>query len=315
MSKQDRQGARTVADLEQRYNFGKSFAEVQGFADDARRAADDAQEAAEKMENLFAGDIYMTGKFQSTSEGYLPPTMDDVHYVLRQVVFGSEEYPTPEGANFDLNGDGVVDADDVHLMHDVIRGNAKLELCRGAEKRPVTICIDMSNPEKAIRIYGTNMWGTETEMYIGSIASDSSFVSKESMKTIIQQDDESTFRYVGTNGDKEYFNPPMEVGVEYRTTERWNGKPVYTKRLEFALPATSGVTSTALDILASSYPTFIEFKMYAADSTFVHDVNCNGWTGGYAYLWTNNTDWYVNYVSNGDNSGYTANVIVKYVYG
>ena len=27
----------------------------------------------------------------------------------------------------------------------------------------------------------------------------------------------------------EWENPPMSIGVEYRTTERWNGKPVYTK--------------------------------------------------------------------------------------
>jgi hypothetical protein len=27
----------------------------------------------------------------------------------------------------------------------------------------------------------------------------------------------------------EWVNPPMEVGVEYRTTERWNGKAVYVK--------------------------------------------------------------------------------------
>ena len=26
----------------------------------------------------------------------------------------------------------------------------------------------------------------------------------------------------------EWVSPPMEIGVEYRTTERWNGKPVYT---------------------------------------------------------------------------------------
>lgn len=28
-------------------------------------------------------------------------------------------------------------------------------------------------------------------------------------------------------------NPPMQVGVEYRTTERWSGMPVYTKLIEF----------------------------------------------------------------------------------
>lgn len=30
-------------------------------------------------------------------------------------------------------------------------------------------------------------------------------------------------------------NPPMELGVEYRTTERWNGKPVYTKLMNYGM--------------------------------------------------------------------------------
>ena len=33
-------------------------------------------------------------------------------------------------------------------------------------------------------------------------------------------------------GDWEYLNPPMNLGVEYRTTERYLGKPVYTKVVE-----------------------------------------------------------------------------------
>ena len=39
--------------------------------------------------------------------------------------------------------------------------------------------------------------------------------------------------------DMEYVNPPMVAGVEYRTTERWNGKPVYTKLIDFGLSANS----------------------------------------------------------------------------
>ena len=31
----------------------------------------------------------------------------------------------------------------------------------------------------------------------------------------------------------EWKNPPMEIGVEYRTTERWQGKPVYYKVVDF----------------------------------------------------------------------------------
>ena len=39
-------------------------------------------------------------------------------------------------------------------------------------------------------------------------------------------------------GEWEYLNPPMRLGVEYRTTERYNGKAVYRKVVAFgALPA------------------------------------------------------------------------------
>ena len=33
----------------------------------------------------------------------------------------------------------------------------------------------------------------------------------------------------GTWGPLEWINPPMQIGIEYRTTERHNGKPVYKK--------------------------------------------------------------------------------------
>lgn len=41
-SKQDRVAPRTVADIERKYNFGKSFAEVMGIVDDARDEVDSA---------------------------------------------------------------------------------------------------------------------------------------------------------------------------------------------------------------------------------------------------------------------------------
>lgn len=46
MSRQDRQGARTVADLERRYSFEKSFAKVMGIATDARNEAEEAKKVA-----------------------------------------------------------------------------------------------------------------------------------------------------------------------------------------------------------------------------------------------------------------------------
>lgn len=48
--KQDRQGARTASDLVQRYSFGKTFAEVMGFATDAQETAKAASEAVNSLD-------------------------------------------------------------------------------------------------------------------------------------------------------------------------------------------------------------------------------------------------------------------------
>lgn len=43
-SKQDRQGVRTAVDLERKYNFGKTFAEVLGIATDAQKAVGELEQ-------------------------------------------------------------------------------------------------------------------------------------------------------------------------------------------------------------------------------------------------------------------------------
>jgi hypothetical protein len=50
------------------------------------------------------------------------------------------------------------------------------------------------------------------------------FISNAHIKIVV--------RVSGSWGDFCYENPSMIPGVEYRTTERWNGKPVYTKLVE-----------------------------------------------------------------------------------
>ncbi len=55
MSKQDRQGARTVTDLERRLNTRKTFAEAMGLAQDAKKVADAANEQAKKVQNAVDG--------------------------------------------------------------------------------------------------------------------------------------------------------------------------------------------------------------------------------------------------------------------
>lgn len=54
-SKQDRQGARTAADLERRYRFGKTFKEFMGAVEDVERDAQEAQETADQAKESFDG--------------------------------------------------------------------------------------------------------------------------------------------------------------------------------------------------------------------------------------------------------------------
>lgn len=48
-------------------------------------------------------------------------------------------------------------------------------------------------------------------------------------------------------GEWEWVNPPMVSGVEYRTTERWNSKVVYAKRIDYTITETLGNTTGLVD--------------------------------------------------------------------
>ena len=51
MSKQDRQGVRTATDLERKYNFGRTFADVYGLISDAQKAAEEASKAVGELDH------------------------------------------------------------------------------------------------------------------------------------------------------------------------------------------------------------------------------------------------------------------------
>lgn len=54
--------------------------------------------------------------------------------------------------------------------------------------------------------------------------------------------------YSGTWTEWEYVNPPMQLGVEYRTTERYAGKPVYVKAIDFGELPNNSAKSVAHSI-------------------------------------------------------------------
>ena len=92
------------------------------------------------------------------------------------------------------------------------------------------------------------------------------------------------FSYSGTWSEWEVENPPMALGVEYRTTERWNGKTVFCKIVDCGkMP---NATTKSIDILAGTTCRIIRCKgtmmggtnyltlPFKVDAT--HEANCHG---------------------------------------
>jgi hypothetical protein len=166
ISKQDRQGARTPADIERKYNFNQSFAQVSGYAAEARRAAEQASQAADSINDVFTRDIVMTGTFTNTVEAYLIP-MDDEIATIQDHCVGTKLIPDERIPLYDFNNDGVVDTRDVFLAIGYQNGNEDFSKWTGAVKSVVTMTIDLSDPAKAIRFTGVNMWGRAVESFYG----------------------------------------------------------------------------------------------------------------------------------------------------
>jgi hypothetical protein len=72
---------------------------------------------------------------------------------------------------YDLNGDGVFNDRDVLLAYEVYLGKVNIASCATATKTDVSVVIDASNGDKAIKITGTNMWGSQVEIYFGAAGS------------------------------------------------------------------------------------------------------------------------------------------------
>lgn len=65
--------------------------------------------------------------------------------------------------------------------------------------------------------------------------------------------------YRTVDGVVEWLNPPMLIGVEYRTTERYNSKPVYCQLVSFGTLSNSGliyVEIKGMETLISATGTF-----------------------------------------------------------
>ena len=68
----------------------------------------------------------------------------------------------------------------------------------------------------------------------------------------------------GVWGEWERADPPMAIGVEYRTTERWNGKPVYAALVNVGAFPESGTRNAPTGITATKVIRFSASFDYAS---------------------------------------------------
>ena len=114
--------------------------------------------------------------------------------------------------------------------------------------------------------------------------------------------------YRMVDGAQEWINPPMAVGVEYRTTELSMGKPVYVKLVNFGAIPTSGTTKSVEHGISN-----VQFVIHVFGTTSVGFSIPYGSNADRIYMGANTTHIRIeNAVSSFDASAYSAYVIIKY---
>lgn len=107
----------------------------------------------------------------------------------------------------------------------------------------------------------------------------------------------------------EYVNPPMQLGVEYRTTERYNGKPVYMKLVDCGagpnntrktVSANTQNVETSISCTGNLGNGTIPYEWFAGDASGAQAITCT--FNGQA----------INIAATADYSSLTVFVILKY---
>lgn len=117
--------------------------------------------------------------------------------------------------------------------------------------------------------------------------------------------------YRTVDGNKEWINPPMVSGLEYLTPNRWNGKPVYSKLIDFGLlPKTTvkgvSASSESVDVVS------IYGRAYSASEVNSFPVVFSTGIVAYSYIsaGTSGISLFVRTLQ--DMSAYSAQFIINY---
>ena len=110
-AKQDRQGVRTAAQLEQKWKFGESFAEAYGIATDARQIAQEAEEKAKNpAQNLTQDQIFEILTDKGESQGMFREENGEVYINASFIKSG-----TIKGI--------IIESEDGNIKIDLSKGN------------------------------------------------------------------------------------------------------------------------------------------------------------------------------------------------
>ena len=104
------------------------------------------------------------GSFTSSASVFLEPGQEEFQTIQNHILGVAAITNT---ALYDFDNSGSIGITDLTKCKQAMLGQASLASWSGAKKSTVTVTIDASNTQKAIRISGTNMWGRAVEYYLG----------------------------------------------------------------------------------------------------------------------------------------------------
>lgn len=228
MSKQDRQGVRTINGLEQKYQFGREFAKQdQAISKQSQAISTQSMTLSQFISYATTALANAVKKAGDTMSGVLDMSGNKITGVA-----------TPSNAN-DVANKSYVDAQDSAVKTYVDTNFAPSGYGLGNEKvKELTSADNINNirangwyawtdskPQNApinysiMRVWGGVWSGTGNYYVVQEL-----YTGNQNYGNVIMR------RSGGTNWREwEYENPPMMTNIEYRTVDRINGKAVYKK--------------------------------------------------------------------------------------
>lgn len=98
----------------------------------------------------------------------------------------------------------------------------------------------------------------------------------------------------GVVGEWEWVNPPMVLGTEYRTTEWWNGKPVYTKVIYMGALHDNGTISISVNAKVTAVIDIRGYIYNSVEKTYAPIVTAsNGVLATYTWVSATEQDAFV----------------------